>query len=283
MGTTSESSVNQNRWQKIAPFAILSLVSFLAGVGLLCVMLWNAERLTALGLAGDLYYIVLLPLGLSAAAFLFGVFQSYARYTGKQAGGKLELGGPVVGFALVVIGGFFLPKPPQDLSVTVLVHGEAGTFDLVLRNFGVVWIKLDDDLRHEVIGDKGQADFKNIPTRFRGQAVQVSVVADGFEMLNPKQTFPLGSGAVDVTIRRKAVHLSGTVQDTEGNPVNHATIQVGEERAVVDSTGHFNLTLPSNDGSIEIKAAVIAPGYEPWQGQFTPGAGDAQIQLRKTH
>jgi hypothetical protein len=73
------------------------------------------------------------------------------------------------------------------------------------------------------------------------------------------------------------------VQDTEGNPVNHATIQVGEERAVVDSTGHFNLTLPSNDGSIEIKAAVIAPGYEPWQGQFTPGAGDAQIQLRKTH
>jgi hypothetical protein len=35
-------------------------------------MLWNVQTLVAFGLTGDLYYIVLLPLGLAAAAFLFG-------------------------------------------------------------------------------------------------------------------------------------------------------------------------------------------------------------------
>ena len=167
-------------WEKVAPFALLSAISFLFGVGLLLLLLWNAERLVSLGLVGNLYYIVLLPLGLATAGFLFGVLRSYARYTGKQFGGTLELGGPIVGFALVVIGGFYLPKPAaESFDVTVLVRGEKGSHDLVLRNSGMVWMTLGADRRNEKIGDKGQADFKNIPARFRGQEVAISVEADG--------------------------------------------------------------------------------------------------------
>ncbi|MBA3543040.1 MAG: TIR domain-containing protein [Chthoniobacterales bacterium] len=165
-------------WEKMAPFAVLSFASFLCGVGLLILMLWNAERLVSLGLAGNLYYIVLLPLGLAVAGFLFGVFRSYARYTGKQFGGNLELGGPIVGFAMIVIGGFYLPKPaPESFDVTVLVHGQKGSHDLVLRNSGMVWMTLGSDRRYEKVGDKGQADFKNVPARFRGQGVPISVEA----------------------------------------------------------------------------------------------------------
>ena len=91
-------------WQKAAPFAVLSLVTFLLGIGLLTVMIWKGEPSRTLGL---LYYIVLLTLGAASAAFLFGVFRSYSQYTGKVIGGNLELGGPVVVFVLVVVGGFY--------------------------------------------------------------------------------------------------------------------------------------------------------------------------------
>jgi hypothetical protein len=78
-------------------YAIVSLVAFLIGLAILSVMLWNAQLLVTLGLTGNFYYVVLLALGLAAAAFLFGVLQSYARFKSRNGWGVLELGGPIVG------------------------------------------------------------------------------------------------------------------------------------------------------------------------------------------
>src|SRR5438094_6939016 len=58
---------------EILLYALIALVSFVCGIGVLILMLWNAEALTKLGLIGNLFYIVLLPLGLCVAVFLFGV------------------------------------------------------------------------------------------------------------------------------------------------------------------------------------------------------------------
>ncbi len=269
-------------WRKIAPFAILSLFGFLIGAGLLCLMLWKSELFVSLGLVGNLYYIALLFLALVPSLLLFGLLRSYARYKGKLLGGTLELAGPCVLYALVVIGGFYLPKPsPESFSVTVLVHGEAGPHDFVLRNSGTVWMTLGTDPRQEKIGDKGQADFKNVPAGFRGQSVPISVEADGFEMAEPDKKYLLGGDGVSVTVRRKAVRFSGIVLGTEGRPVTNATVQAGEARAAVDSTGHFTLTLKQADGSTEIKGEVTAPGFELWRGRFVPNAGDATVQLHR--
>jgi hypothetical protein len=122
---------------------------------ILVLMLGTAEKLVRLGLVGNLYYVVLVPLGLSVAAFLFGVLRSYAVYTGKVAGGNLELGGPIVGFLLVVILGFVLVPDPSPFAVTVFVHGDSGKQDLVLRNRGAVLLDLGGDRRRELIGDRG--------------------------------------------------------------------------------------------------------------------------------
>ena len=74
---------------EIIPYALIALASFLCGIGVLVLMLWKAEALTKLGLIGNLYYIVLFPLGLCAAVFLFGVVRSFARYKGEQYGGTI--------------------------------------------------------------------------------------------------------------------------------------------------------------------------------------------------
>jgi hypothetical protein len=84
---SSEATLSQERWREIALYGVISLISFLCGVVLLGLMILNADLLGRLGLTGNLYYLVLLPMGLAAAVFLFGVLRSYARYSGKQLGG----------------------------------------------------------------------------------------------------------------------------------------------------------------------------------------------------
>ncbi len=269
-------------WEKVAPFAALTFASFLCGVGLLILMLWNAERLVALGLVGDLYYIVLLPLALAAAGFLFGVLRSYARYTGKQLGGTLELGGPIVAFALVVIGGFYVPKPvPESFDVTVLVRGEKSSNDLILRNSGTVWMTLGSDRRNEKIGDKGQADFKNIPARFRGQEVPISVEADGLEPAKPEATYRLDTGGVNVVLKRQPIRVSGRVQDDDGNPVADASVRIADLQTNADAGGHFVFNLTPETPSDSVKAEVSAPGFEIWRGQLKPNGGEAAIVLKR--
>src|ERR1700722_5449367 len=135
-----------------------SLISFLCGIVLLGLLIWNANLLASLGLAGVLYYLVLLPMGLAAAGFLFGVVRSCARYSGKQLGGMLELGGPIVAFLLVVVLGFVLVKPVTTFPLTVYVHGQGRPQDL-LRNSGEVLLDLGLDRRRQPIGSEGQAYF----------------------------------------------------------------------------------------------------------------------------
>jgi hypothetical protein len=108
-------------------YAIVSLVAFLFGFAILSVMLWNAQLLVSLGLTGNFYYVLLLVLGLSSAAFLFGLLQSHAVYRGHTGWGHLELGGAIVGCALVVVGGFYLVPNPLPFAVTVFVHERAGS------------------------------------------------------------------------------------------------------------------------------------------------------------
>lgn len=268
-------------WAKLTLFAALSLVCFVFGAGLLAIMLWKAQMLVALGLVGKVYYIVLLPLGLAAAAFLFGVLRSYGCYSGKQFGGTLELGGPVVGFVLVLILGFFLPKAEEAFALTVHVHGEAGAHDLVLRNAGVVWITLGADRRQEKIGDKGQADFKNIPNGFRGQDVPIWVEADGFETVDPEQKHKLDAESLYLAVRRKAVRLTGRVQDEAGQPIAGATIRAAGLSTESDAGGHFALTFRDDRAQNEVTLEVSAAGYELWRARVLPRANETIIMLRE--
>ena len=277
--TTPKSS---NPWQRVALFGAVYLACFLCAMGVLALMLWKAELLVSLGLVGNVYYVVLVLLGLATAGFLFGVLRSYAVYTGNVLGGTLELGGPIVAAALVVIGGFYLPKPaPEAFTVTVLVHGEAGPHDLVLRNVGVVWMTLDPDRRQERIGDKGQADFKNIPANFRGQEVPVSIEAEGFEMVRSSGKYRLTGTSIDMTVRRKAARLGGRVQDEAGKPVSDAVVSVAGASVKTDATGHFELTVPGDRLKPELSVQVDAAGYATGRVTAVPGGNDLDVILRR--
>ena len=140
-------------------------------------MAWNAQLLAAFGLTGNYYYAVLLALGLAAAAFLFGVLQSYARFNGRNGWGVLELGGPIVGSALVVLGGFYLVPIPLPFAVTVFVHGEGGIYDLLPKDSGEVVMELGLSTTTDPMG---HFEFTIPGDRLRPQ-MDIGIATSGYE------------------------------------------------------------------------------------------------------
>ena len=268
-------------WQKVAPFALISLVSFLLGAAILFAMLWKAEKLAAYGLTGNFYYVALLAFGFSVAGVLFGVFQSYATYKGQHFGGVLELGGPIVGFFLAVVLGFVLVPNSATFPVTVFVHGPGGHQDTVLQNAGEVVIALDPDHVKKPIGDQGQAYFPAVPSSFKGQGVYVSVVSKEYE--SPRdEKLSLKSNTVYLEVRRKGARIAGRVQDARGKPIPGATVAVAGLSAPAGLPyGRFEVLIPGDRLRGELELSASAPAYTPAHYQAVPGANDFTITLAK--
>ena len=73
-------------WARIAPYALVSLFAFLLAAGLLFLLVFRAQSLTQFTLIGHVFYVLLVVLGLCAAAFLFGVLKSVGELKGRYLG-----------------------------------------------------------------------------------------------------------------------------------------------------------------------------------------------------
>ena len=80
--------ISQLKWVYISGAVFL--------VALICAALLIAFAGKVSFIPNSLYFVVLIPLGLVAAGFLFGAMRSHARFSGKMSHGTLELAGPVV-------------------------------------------------------------------------------------------------------------------------------------------------------------------------------------------
>jgi hypothetical protein len=271
-------------WTEIAPYSVLSLGSFLAFLVLLGLLLWKADKLAALGLTSNFYYLLLVLLGLTASGFLFGALRSYAKYSGQHFGGRLELGGGVVVFLLVIILGFRLLPASLNFPLTVFVHGVAGPQELILRNSGHVVLDIGGDRRREPIGEKGQAFFPEIPSNFHGLSVNVSLDAPGYELANPAQKQVLDGPSLYLEVRRQPGHIAGRVQDENGMPLAGVGIRVaGLPTVLTDSFGQFDVTVPGDQLQAELPLHVLAKNYIQWNGDAVPNANEMTITLKHQH
>jgi hypothetical protein len=161
-------SDRQSSQKQISLYARISLIVFFFGLSILLLLISNADKLTSLGLIHFLKFLVLISMALVPVIFLTGVLKSSAAYDSKLLGGTLRLGGSVVVFGLVVVGGYFFDPNTMTFPLTVYVHGEGGPQDVVLRKSGQVVLELALERRREPIGENGEAYFPAIPVNFRG-------------------------------------------------------------------------------------------------------------------
>jgi hypothetical protein len=243
-------------------------------------MLGSAQMLVGLGLTGHVWYVLLLLLGLAAAIIVFSFFKSYARYTGKVLGGTLELGGPVVVMLVVIVLGFYLvPAPAQKFDVTVFLHGETGNQAVALRNSGKLSLGLGADKRIESVGDKGEVRFSSIPANMRGQEVEVALVDDKYELVDPKLKIRLNQEVFYAAVRPKRLRLSGYVSDERGRPLAQARASIAGNAATTDQDGRFEIVLPADLPDGDRTVTIAARGYETWRAQANPGGNAMQVRL----
>jgi hypothetical protein len=164
----------------------------------------------------------------------------------------------------------------------VYVHGEDGPQDIVLRNSGDVLLDLGGDRRSQPIGADGQAYFPAIPATFQGQEVPVGLESEAFEVTDPKQKHRLDGNSIYLTVTKRPGHLSGRVEDGNGNPITGATIHVAGLSAISDSMGHFNFVIPGDSLKPQLDLQVSATGYEPKHYQVVPEGNDLVVQLKRT-
>ncbi|MEA2328828.1 MAG: hypothetical protein QOE68_3787 [Thermoanaerobaculia bacterium] len=268
-------------WREIGPHALLSLAAFVGGLVFVVILLRNAELVKRTMPEGQFFYLILLPLGMSVAAFLFGALRSVALYKGSQFGGALELGGPIVGFALVVWIGLSI-RAPDDVKtfhLTVFVHGPGGKNDIVLRNRGAVLLDLGGNRAKAQIREDGQAIFAEIPPSFRNQLVTVGIEDADYELVDGRQR-QLGETSLYLEVRRKPIRIVGNVVDEQGKAVQSAEVTVaGARPATTDPFGNFELVVPPERTRDDLTLQVHSIGFEPWHGAVVPNGGPTTIVL----
>lgn len=266
---------------RIPNYALISFVAFLCCLAVLVLLIANADKLSRFGLLQQVYYLVLVLMGLTAAGFLFGVLKSSATWAGKFWGGTLRLSRSVVGAALVVIGGYYFIPKATYYPLTVYVRGESGPQDIVLRNTGRVFLKLGPEISSELIGENGQAVFPRVPAEFRGQQVPGWIESDDYEASNPSVT--MDGSDVDMLVKKKIkrFELAGTVLDGHGNPLIgvHLDLPAYRMEYTTKSDGRFEFQVTAErEQTVDLTADK--QGYETMR--LSPTLGDSGVNFSLT-
>ncbi|HET6559845.1 MAG TPA: hypothetical protein VFG54_21140 [Prolixibacteraceae bacterium] len=256
--TRNSSSSNRNMsWVLIS--GIFFLLSFIASA----VLILYGKKLEALGIVGNIYYIILIPLGFSSAAFLAGAMKSYASFQSNETMpyGKLHLTGPIVIFVLVVGGGFIMPninrKETFSLKVRVVSDDKATN----LFNEGQIILYIGPERKSEDI-HHGEAKFENIPETYANKKVKLDLIHENYQLANRNEVIiSKNEDYIDIKVVKTAhvTEVRGSVINDDHAPVKNAFINFGSGLATgyTDQNGDFLLTVPLSSGEkVALKVSV---------------------------
>jgi len=184
--------------------------------------------------------------------------RSFAAFTHKKMGGKLELGGPVVLFCLVVGGGFKLvPSAPEFFDLTVRPHGPSET----IISSGKILIDFGATRRSEDIASNGEANFKGVPATFKGASVKVLAEIDPHKYKQEWQVQKLSGNTLELELDPAPVpksHLTGTIIPPPNDwDKLRVTIEGQTTEGKVDELGRFDIPAAAADGS-EVRLRIYA-------------------------
>jgi hypothetical protein len=274
------SSDKTKDWLIVSGIAIV--IAFLA-IGIL---LLYGNQMQNLGMTGNMYYIILIPVGLASAAFLGGAMKSVANFTSNEsfAYGKLRLSGPIVIFALVVGGGFIMPNLNKEEFFDLKFRITSTDRATYLFNDGRLILYIGQEPKTANIRD-GEATFYNIPESFNNKSVKIMPVIDSYRLAGSDEVvISNNSGYIDVEVLRTeeslATEIRGSIINNENTPVINAFINVesGLATGYTDQNGDFTFKVPKPSGE-KAKMKVVVDGIVKFD-EYVTLSPDIPINLK---
>lgn len=244
----------------------ISGIAFFLSLFVSFLLIFFGKRLEDLGITGNIYYIVLVPLGLACAAFLAGAMRSYASYKSNSAVtyGSLQLSGPIVIFILVVGGGFILPTLNKKAQFNVKLRIVSKDKPTTEFNEGFVVAYIGDEKIQGNIRD-GVVELPNVPESFNHKTIRIELNRlPDYRLSGPEEVLlDRGKGYIDLPVNRTEASLAtvirGSVADRKGAPVTNAMLdfESGLASCQTDSKGDFKATVPLPEGkSVRLRVFV---------------------------
>lgn len=273
-------SKKQDQISKIAWVYISGAVSFFFLV-LAILMIVFAPNIAGIGITKSIYYIVLIPVGLTSAAFLFGALRSSAKYSGKTSYGSIELTGPVVIFCLVVIGGFYFASPESEFLLTIRTNVVDEPEKIL--NYGSVILDIGDQRLDKKLNENGEVSFAGIPSRFISTPVNIIPLIKGYKIKGSSLISIPDNRIIYLELeeRKDSTLLRGRVINEVGNPVDSVIIDIesGLASALTDKNGLFTIIVPASRGETLLLTALKS-GISGYREYITiPERGSIEIRF----
>jgi len=221
-------------------------------------MILFAPNIAGIGITKSIYYIVLIPVGLASAAFLFGALRSSAKYSGKSSYGSIELTGPVVIFCLVVIGGFYFATPESEFLLTIRTN-VVDEPDKILSH-GSLILDIGEQRIDKQLDENGEVSFAGVPSRYLGKSVNIIPQIKGYKIKGSSSISIPDNRIIYLELeeRRDSTLLRGRVINENGNPVDSVIIDIesGLASTVTDERGLFTIIVPTSKGETVLITAL---------------------------
>jgi hypothetical protein len=213
-------------------------------------MIFSSSTISSLGVTKSFYYILLIPVGLCSAAFLFGALHSHAKYVGKSSYGQLELTGPIVVFCLVIIGGFYFAEPETTFLLTVRLSNSSGTDEII--NEGYLVADLGNQRVKRDVGENGEVLFSGISSQYNGKEIYLFPEIPGYKALD-KNPIKIPADHViyfRIAEKKDTSLVRGIIIDTNGNSLPNILVDFenGIATGKTDMNGKFQINVPADIG-----------------------------------
>ena len=247
-----QDQISKMKWVYIS--GAVSLFFLLLAV----LMIIFAPKIIGAGITKSIYYILLIPVGLASAAFLFGALRSSAKYSGKSSFGKLELTGPVVIFCLVVIGGFYFATPDSEFLLTI--RTSIVNEPEKILNYGSLILDIGEQRIDKQLNENGEVSFAGVPSSYIGKPVNIIPQIKGYKIKGGSLISIPDNRIIYLELeeRKDSTLLRGRVINDIGNPVDSVVIDIesGLASAVTDEGGLFSIVVPASKGETILLTAL---------------------------
>ena len=202
-------------------------------------------------LSPQVYFFLLVFVGLIASGFLFGALKAHAKYSGKLYSGTLSLGGPAVILFLIIYSGLKLaPAAASSFDAKFIVFGDSTKNELVSGGLLKVLLSKPDSARIE----NGQVTINDVSTDLFGKSITVIPSVSGYYKVSQQITIPAdGHTPIEIHLKKQpdSLMVSGIVVDKKGQPVPNVLIVLanGLYKTNADQLGNFRFSLPIKDGT----------------------------------